>query len=66
MGGRPLKMLDRILEAIQGRSARRFRCILASAQALDREHLKRLKELTRRTHTPWLSDHLCWGSVDGR
>ena len=37
-----------------------------SAQALNREHLKRLKELTRRTRTPWLSDHLCWGSVDGR
>jgi uncharacterized protein (UPF0276 family) len=25
-----------------------------------------LKALTRRTRTPWLSDHLCWGSVDGR
>ena len=37
-----------------------------SAQPLNREHLKRLKELTRRTRTPWLSDHLCWGSVDGR
>jgi uncharacterized protein (UPF0276 family) len=37
-----------------------------SSQALDREHLKRLKELTKRTKTPWLSDHLCWGSVDGR
>jgi uncharacterized protein (UPF0276 family) len=37
-----------------------------SSQALDREHLKRLKTLTRRTKTPWLSDHLCWGSVGGR
>jgi len=37
-----------------------------SAQPLNREHLKRLKTLTRRTKTPWLSDHLCWGSVDGR
>jgi hypothetical protein len=37
-----------------------------SAQALSREHLKRLKTLVRRTKTPWLSDHLCWGSVDGR
>jgi uncharacterized protein len=33
---------------------------------LNREHLKRLKALVRRTKTPWLSDHLCWGSVDGR
>jgi uncharacterized protein (UPF0276 family) len=37
-----------------------------SAQPLNREHLKRLKALVRRTRTPWLSDHLCWGSVDGR
>ena len=29
------------------------------------EHLRRLKRLVRRTKTPWLSDHLCWGSVDG-
>jgi hypothetical protein len=33
---------------------------------LDREHLKKLKRLVKRTRTPWLSDHLCWGSVDGR
>jgi hypothetical protein len=37
-----------------------------SAQPLDREHLKKLKRLVKRTGTPWLSDHLCWGSVDGR
>ena len=33
---------------------------------LNREHLRRLKRLVKRTKTPWLSDHLCWGSVDGR
>jgi uncharacterized protein len=33
---------------------------------LNREHLKKLKRLVKRTGTPWLSDHLCWGSVDGR
>jgi hypothetical protein len=37
-----------------------------SADRIDREHLKRLKVLVKRTKTPWLSDHLCWGSVDGR
>jgi uncharacterized protein (UPF0276 family) len=26
----------------------------------------RLKDLIKRTKTPWLTDHLCWGSVDGR
>ncbi len=29
------------------------------------DHLRRLKELIKRTKTPWISDHLCWGSVDG-
>ena len=36
-----------------------------SAEPLNPEHLRRLKTLVRRTKTPWLSDHLCWGSVDG-
>ena len=25
-----------------------------------------MKTLVKRTKTPWLTDHLCWGSVDGR
>ena len=25
-----------------------------------------LEALVKRTKTPWLTDHLCWGSVDGR
>src|SRR5579862_2372589 len=37
-----------------------------STGPLNREHLKKLKRLVKRTGTPWLSDHLCWGSVDGR
>src|SRR6201985_3295130 len=64
-GGRPLAVLDQILEryrVVQHGVAMYF----GSAEPLNREHLKRLKELTRRTKTPWLSDHLCWGSVDGR
>jgi uncharacterized protein len=64
-GGRALQVLDEILEqyrVVQHGVSMYF----GSAQSLNREHLKRLKELTRRTKTPWLSDHLCWGSVDGR
>jgi hypothetical protein len=37
-----------------------------SAEKPNREHLRRLKQLVKRTNTLWLSDHLCWGSVDGR
>jgi uncharacterized protein (UPF0276 family) len=37
-----------------------------SADPLNRDHLRKLKRLVKRTKTPWISDHLCWGSVDGR
>lgn len=64
-GGRPLAVLDSILDqykVVQHGVSMYF----GSADKLNREHLKRLKALVRRTKTPWLSDHLCWGSVDGR
>ncbi|HME33305.1 MAG TPA: DUF692 domain-containing protein [Terriglobales bacterium] len=64
-GGRPLAVLDLILEqyrVVQHGVSMYF----GSAEPLSREHLRRLKSLVGRTKTPWLSDHLCWGSVDGR
>jgi uncharacterized protein len=64
-GGRPLAVLDEILEqyrVVQHGVSMYF----GSAEPLNREHLRRLKGLVGRTKTPWLSDHLCWGSVDGR
>ncbi len=64
-GGRALAMLDRIMEqyrVVQHGVSLYF----GSAERLNREHLKRLRTLVRRTKTPWLTDHLCWGSVDGR
>ncbi|WP_035351075.1 DUF692 domain-containing protein [Edaphobacter aggregans] len=63
-GGRPLSVLDSILDqyrVVQHGVSMYF----GSADPLSREHLRRLKALVRRTNTPWLSDHLCWGSVDG-
>ena len=64
-GGRPMHILDQILDqyrVVQHGVSMYF----GSADRIDREHLKRLKSLVQRTKTPWLSDHLCWGSVDGR
>jgi uncharacterized protein (UPF0276 family) len=63
-GGRPLHVLDQILEqycVVQHGVSLYF----GSPGSVDKEHLKRLKNLVKRTNTPWLSDHLCWGSVDG-
>ena len=63
-GGRQLDVLDQILaqyRVVQHGVALYF----GSAEAPNREHLRRLKKLITRTKTPWLSDHLCWGSVDG-
>ncbi|HEV3238235.1 MAG TPA: DUF692 domain-containing protein [Gemmataceae bacterium] len=64
-GGRPLHVLYQILEqyrVVQHGVSMYF----GSAGRPDREHLRRLKNLVKRTGTPWVSDHLCWGSVDGR
>jgi len=63
-GGRPLSVLDQILE--QYRVVQHGVSIyFGSTDPLNREHLKNLKRLVKRTNTPFLSDHLCWGSVDG-
>jgi hypothetical protein len=62
--GRPLEVLDEILEqykVVQHGVSMYF----GSATPGDPQHVKRLKELVKRTKTPFLSDHLCWGSVDG-
>ena len=63
-GGRPLEVLDEILaqyRVVQHGVGLYF----GTAGPANREHLRRLKTLTKRTKTPWLTDHLCWGSVDG-
>lgn len=63
-GGRPLEVLDQILEqylvVVHGVSM-----YFGSTDKINREHLSRVKKLVKRTKTPWMSDHLCWGSVDG-
>src|SRR5271155_3517063 len=63
-GGRPLKILDQIMEQYQV-VQHGVSMYFGSVTRGDREHLKHLKALVKRTKTPFLSDHLCWGSVDG-
>ena len=64
-GGRPLAVLDQILEQYKV-VQHGVSMYLGSTEPLNREYLRRLKALVRRTKTPWLTDHLCWGSIDGR
>lgn len=62
--GRALHVLDQILEqyrVVQHGVSMYF----GNSDRPNRDHLRRLKKLVKRTGTPWLSDHLCWGSVDG-
>jgi len=64
-GGRPLFILDQVTErypvALHGVSLS-----VGSTDPLDREYLRKLKELARRTRAHWVSDHLCWTGVLGR
>ena len=63
-GGLPRRNLDRALS--------RYRVVqhgvslsIGSTSPLDRAYLAKLKELTRVTKTPWVSDHLCWTGAHG-
>lgn len=62
--GRPLRVLDQILETyrvVQHGVSLYF----GSPGRLNKDHLSRLKRLVKKTKTPFISDHLCWGSIDG-
>jgi hypothetical protein len=63
-GGRPLAVLDQISERypiIQHGVSLYF----GSLDPFDKKQIAALKQLVKRTKTPFISDHLCWGSFDG-
>lgn len=61
-GGKPLENLERILERYpvvqHGVSL-----AIGSPCPLDFDYLKKLKKLIKKTKSPWVSDHLCWGRL---
>src|SRR5665647_1344011 len=62
--GLPLKNLELILEhypVVQ----HGVNLAIGSPTPLDFDYLKKLKKLARKTKTPWISDHLCWGQLPG-
>lgn len=63
-GGKPLENLEKILEhypVVQHGVS----LAIGSPDPIDFDYLKQLKALTRKTKTPWVSDHLCWGRLPG-
>lgn len=64
-GGQPLHYLERI-RAEYPVSLHGVGMSLGGADALDREHLRRLKALMQRIEPGLVSEHLCWSAVGGR
>lgn len=62
--GKPLENLEKIL-AHYPVVQHGVSLAIGSPTPLDFDYLKKLKALTRKTKTPWVSDHLCWGQVPG-
>ena len=62
-GGKPLHYLDKLREqypmVMHGVSLS-----IGSTDPLNRDYLKKLKELAERVQPHWVSDHLCWTGVD--
>lgn len=63
-GGLPLHNLERAM----GRAPlvqHGVSLSIGSTEPLDWGYLRKLKALLQRTKSPWVSDHLCWGSAGG-
>lgn len=63
-GGKAIENLERILErypVVQ----HGVNLAIGSPDPIDFTYLKKLKALARKTKTPWISDHLCWGRLPG-
>jgi uncharacterized protein len=64
-GGSALSALEAI-RAVYPVSLHGVGLSLGSADALDAGHLARLKRLVARIEPALVSEHLCWGRIDGR
>jgi uncharacterized protein len=63
-GGQPLSFLERL----RAHYPFSFHCVglsLGSTDAVSERHLRKLRGIVDRLEPALVSDHLCWGSVDG-
>lgn len=63
-GGKPLEHLERIVSSYPV-VQHGVNLAIGSADPLDFSYLRKLKALAKKTKTPWISDHLCWGRLPG-
>lgn len=64
-GGRPLETLAQ-LSALRPVVVHGVGLYVGNTDGIDVDHLARLREVLVRARAPWVTDHLCWGSVGGR
>jgi hypothetical protein len=64
-GGQPLHFLERAREHYPV-SLHGVGLSLGSADALNRDHLRKLRALADRIEPAMVSEHLCWGAIGGR
>jgi len=64
-GGRALEVLQAVREHYPI-AMHSVSMSLGSTDPLNRDYLRRIRELARRFEPAWISDHLCWTGVGGR
>lgn len=64
-GGQPLHYLEQV-RRLYPLSLHGVGLSLGSADAMDKEHLRKLKSLVRRVDPGLVSEHLSWGAIAGR
>lgn len=63
-GGKPMHNLD-VIRADYAMVMHGVSMSIGSSDAINKDYLKDLKQLIDRVQPHWISDHLCWTSVDG-
>lgn len=64
-GGKPLHNLD-VIRADYEMVMHGVSLSIGSTDPLNKDYLKDLKQLIQRVQPHWISDHLCWTSIDGK
>lgn len=64
-GGRPFYYLDQIMQHYSKFTMHGVSLSIGSADPLNMDYLKQVKQLANHVKPQWISDHLCWNGVSG-